>query len=334
MAESIRAPRLLALFDGVPVPHVIDARITSTDYFSADWFQVGFAIASGGPDSLAYWTALGRPVVELRASVDGGATYASLILGKADTVMIDPVNRIARVEGRDLSSNLLDSRPYQAYPGQTSSSIVAAIAARHGLQARIKSTRGLAGRSFGAQIQETVLSQHSRVATDWDMVVRLAQRERYNAYVQARTLHFVPVDDVEGAEVPLSPADFSELQLEHNFKEEQAADLALASWNSQALRTLGLPLLGGTGGDVAIQPNLPATVAADMARDYTLARRRAARTLEGSMPGNVAIGARTRIRLSGVGGAYDRAYHVVSINRSFSPTAGFRQSIRGHQADI
>lgn len=328
-----RAPRLLALFDGAPVPHAVEARVTSTDYFSADWFQAGFAIATSGPDGASFWVSLEQPTVELRVSIDGGGEYSSLILGKVDSIAIDPVNRIARVEGRDLSSSLLDARPYQAYPGQTSSGIVAAIAARHGLQTRIKQTRGLAGRIFAAQQQETVLSQHSRIATDWDMVVRLAQREGFNVYVQGRTLHFVPADETDGIEIPLTPGDFVDLHVERNLKEERASAVALGSWNSQASRAMGVPGAGAPFADMAVQPNLPAAVAAAMARDHTRARRQGARTLEGSMPGNTDIGARSRIRIVGIGGGYDRVYHVESVERTFSPISGFRQRIRARQAD-
>lgn len=333
MADPVRAPRLLALFDGVPVPHAMEARVTATDYFSADWFHAGFAIASDGPDGPAFWASVGQPVVDLRISLDGGSTYVTLIVGKADTVTLDPLNRIARLEGRDLSSGLLDARPYQAYPGQTASGIVAAIAARHGLEARITPTRGLAGRAFASQQQETVLSQHSRVVTDWDMVVRLAQREGYNAYVQGRTLHFEPVDEATGPETPLVSGDFIELRVEHNLREARAADLGMASWNSQASQALGLVRQGAATGDVAIQPNLPATIASAMAREYTKSRRQAVRVLDGTMPGETALAPRSRIRLSGIGAGYDRAYHIETIDRSFSPVTGFRQRIRARQAE-
>lgn len=79
---------------------------------------------------------------------------------------------------------------------------------------------------------------------------------------------------------------------------------------------------------VLVRPNLTADQALELARN-TLAQILAHQwTVVAQMPGDVTTGARDGLRLLGTQTAFDQAYTIVEIDRTLSPTAGFRQTIR------
>ncbi len=333
MPVMIRAPRLQVKVDGQPVAGAIDATVTSTNYFSADCFQVTLAGEADPIHSYAYWSSARRPRIEVLMSVDAGATYTSLLIGQVDNLSIDPVNKLICLDGRDLSAGMVDSCVQQAFVNQSGSAIVALLALRHGLDIEVMPTPGMVGRLYGAGYDEVALGQYSRGLTEWDVVVRLAQQANYDAYVQGSTFYFQPVSFRSKTAVPLTSDDVVSVRLERALCIPENVTIGLASWNSQTRDSYATAweTSGPSGQYFVSQPNLPSGMINQLVIQYNAELERHRCAIEIAMPGDLRIWPRGRLAFSGTGTSFDRTYDIECVRRSYSPMSGFRQHVRARQ---
>lgn len=287
-------------------------------------------------------------LVEVQFSLDRGLSYKSVIQGMADSIAIDPIRSIVRVDGRDLSARLVDACSQGAFANQSASEIVTAIALRNGLIPQAYPTPGLAGRFYGNGNEEVFLSMYSRNVTEWDVVTDLAQRTGYDAFVQADTLYFQPSAYERSEPVDVYVGHMTDVQLERTLPVVSDAEVAVRSWNSQLQKSFRTDLGQFTGGvasdinasiattayqQVVTVPNLRIDDVSGMVGRLVRDLEQRRRCLEFEMPGELQLTARSRIRLADTNTAFDGLYDVESIQRSFSPTTGFRQRVRARSSD-
>ena len=77
-----------------------------------------------------------------------------------------------------------------------------------------------------------------------------------------------------------------------------------------------------------IRPNLTADQALALARNALAQIVAHQWTLVAHMPGDVTTGARGGLQLFGTLTDFDQTYTIIEIERTLSPTIGFRQTIR------
>ncbi len=337
---SLRQARVSVKIDGQLVDATIDARVVSTNYYSADWFQVSFALASGTFPSISYLSDTGAAEVTVGISVDNGVTFSDLIVGRADTVVADPINQVARMEGRDLSGSMVDSPLQQTFVNQNASAIAAMIALSHGLDIDVVPTPDLFGRADGTDYTTLGLGQFCRDQTEWDLIVRLAQQVGYDAYVSGRTFYFRPVASRSTSMVVVTTDEVIGVQLERRLEIADNPLINLATWDY-----LSQTQFGDTGNSAALGgvhltgrrqvysslPNMTPAALAWLATQRRDEMFRHQRSINLTMPGNLEIWPRSQVLLSGTGSAFDRKYDVECVDRVFGPTTGFRQHIRARQ---
>ncbi len=336
-AGIVRRPRLRVLVDGTVVPTAIDARVVSNNYFSADWYYINFAVAEDPHFTASYWASVRRPLVEVQLSIGDASAFESVIVGYADSVSIDSIRSLVRVEGRDLSALLVDSCLHEAFPNYTADAIVSLLALRHGLKPRVLPTPGMVGRLFGGAQQEMGISYHSRATTDWDLIVRLAQQSGYDAYVQGWDFYFQPTKSRQRSAIQIDRGGVTDLRLERDLSQPSIDRLAAVSWDSQLAQSIHespstLTASSTNGAQVMLGPNLaPGAIARAMAQIIAETTQQA-RSIEITMPGETEITARSSIRLQGTGTDFDCVYDVECVDRMFSPVSGFRERIRARQS--
>jgi prophage tail gpP-like protein len=120
------------------VPGLLQANITTSNYFSADSFSLIFTLTEISLSCLTSWVDLSAPLVTVADASSPIST--DLITGTADSLIIDPILRTISIEGRDLSARLVDSYSQRDYVNQTASEIVETIAQDHGLIAQATAT--------------------------------------------------------------------------------------------------------------------------------------------------------------------------------------------------
>src|ERR1700761_1189104 len=174
------------------VSGLLRASITTTNRFSADTYALTMAIDNGSPENVSFWSNLAAGLVDVVAvtSTPSGEIYQSLITGMIDTLHVDPIQRIVGLEGRDLSSSMIDCYRQQDFVNQTASEIVAAIAQYHNLQPIVTPTSGNVGRYYSDGYTKLSLGQFSRLQSDWDLVVQLARQNDFDVFVQGQSLYF------------------------------------------------------------------------------------------------------------------------------------------------
>src|SRR5271170_7889522 len=86
-----RSPRLRVLANGNPMPGAIEAEVISNNYYGADRFTVSLALGSDpNYGATQFWASTVDILVEVQFSLDGGASFTSLVMGSVDNVSIDP----------------------------------------------------------------------------------------------------------------------------------------------------------------------------------------------------------------------------------------------------
>jgi phage protein D len=187
---QLRQPRLQVLADGMILPGVLATEVTSNNYYAADRFSVRLAI-SADPQGLASWDARTASSIELQIGL-GASGWTSLITGNIDSLSADPIAGTVQIEGRDLSSGLIEARTQEAFANQTASDVATILAGRHGLTAQATATTTPVGRYYSADHNRVTLDRFTRASTEWDLLVWLAQQENFDVFVTGTSLYFQP----------------------------------------------------------------------------------------------------------------------------------------------
>lgn len=338
--SELRAPSLLVLAEGVPVRGAFAAQICSTNHFGADRFRISVALSADPAMGAAFWAAAGELALDVQAAVDGFT--ASLIQGLVDRVDIDPVQGVVRLEGRDRTALLIEARTQETFANQTSSEIASLLASRHGLTADVVATTTPVGRYWQLEHDRITLNQFSRATTEWDLLIGLAARERFDVWVSGSTLHFRPPSRTPsiGAVLrpvwtPSGPATVIDLRLERSLTLARDIEVVVKSWNSRQAQSFEQTARATRSNQrsqrvqryVYIVPDLTPDAALQLAQQRLSELTRYERVVVADMPGDVTLDPRAMVRVEGTTSNFDQDYFIDTIDRHLDPR-GFRQTVR------
>ncbi len=327
-ASSVRAPRVDVLLNGSRLAGVIDAEVSSIGHFSADRFRLRVALSA---NAISLWDQTAM-AMDLRLSL--GGSWVSLVQGNVDRIDVDPIRREVELEGRDLTAGLIEARTQEAFVNQTSSDIATLLAGRHGLQADVTATTVPAGRYYQSEHSRITLGQFSRATTEWDLLIYLAQREGFDVWVEADTLHFKPADTDAANGIVLAPADCLDLKLERSLTLARDIEVVVKSWNSRQKQAFSETARqsAARGGAalryVYVVPNLTPAAALQRAQRILAELSQHERNVTVTLPGELAMQPRMPLALSGTGTGFDGSYEIAEVTRRFSERSGFVQMVR------
>jgi len=305
--------------------NVLSADIASTSSFSADTFSVTLAIGSGPLDSTAFWSSVSEAYVEIFSS----DMTICFITGMADMVLIDPLQGIIKVEGRDLSSRLIETSPEQDFVNQTAAEIVTSVASKHGLLPTIVPTTGMTGRFYGDNFTRLSIGKFTNVRSEWDLVVELARECQYDVYVNGQTLYFEPTAVLTGTPLILTLDILSSLRIERALWISASPVVQMSTWSSQDLAVYS-QTEGATASTSAYffsGSNLTSSQVSQYSARYLNEITRMSQIVSAEMPWTDSINTRTPVYLYGAGGTLDGAYRVDHIDRQFRTSTGSRQRL-------
>lgn len=326
----LRAPRLLVLANGAPLPRATEACVTSGGAFGADRFRVQAALAGDA----ALWADTAQIAVDVQISLSPAAGFVSLVQGLADSVAIDPLRGTLTLEGRDLSAALMEARTQEVFANRTASEIATILAGRHGLAADVQATTTPVGRYWELEHDSLTLNTHTRGTTEWDLLTTLAQHEGFDLSVSGGALHFRP-GQMQPAALPL--AALMSVRLERALTFAGDISVTVKSWHSRA--GAGCTATARTQRGAASSRNY-VFVAPNLTQDAAnaLAQRRLAELtahewqLRAEMPGELALMPRHYVQLYGSQTLFDTVYRIDEIERRLHATHGFSQTLRARAA--
>lgn len=338
--NSWRSPSIQVLANGSAISGAIEAEVFSNNNFTADRFSARIAIGADLAHNLTFWANAQGLQVDIRFSLDG-AHFQSLIQGLVDSVTVEPMAASVRIEGRDLTAALIESRSQESFSNRTSSEIAALIAERHGLTPIVTPTTTPVGRYYQDEHDRITLGLFSRAITEWDQLVFLARQEGFDVFVQGTALFFQPPQpsDVH----MLRPTDLTDLRLRRSLTLARDIEVTVKSWNSreknafvQTARSTTRRSGSGGGGFGGQRPQRYTFVRANLTPEQALqlAQRKLSeltrheKIIEATLPGELSLGPRSQVALSGTGTDFDQTYFLDVIERSLSAHRGFVQRLR------
>lgn len=338
-----RAPRLRLTANGQVLTGALEAEVVSNNYYAADRFSVIVAL---GPDpwaDAAFWAAASDILVDVQFSLDGGASFVSLIQGAVDDINIDPILGLVHIDGRDLTAALIEARTQETFANRTSSEIASLLAQRRDLTPHVAPTSTPIGRYYQSEHDRTTLNQFSRTTTEWDLLVFLARHEGFDLFIQGRALYFQPAAQSVGSVLALTPKDVLDLRLGRSLTLARDIEVVVKSWNSR--ENLALAQRASTSGSdsagrsdssaqryVFMRPNMTPDEALRFAQRKIAELTRHERTIRISMPGELALTPRSMIALEGTGTSFDQTYYIDVIERRFRQNGGLIEHVIAHNS--
>jgi hypothetical protein len=338
--NSVNATSVLIAVNGSPVQGLLHASLQATNCFSADTYALAFAMGPPPLGDITFWSSMTAGYVEVAASGDYGTTSLRLITGMIDAVVIDPIHGTVAIDGRDLSSSLIDSYRQQSFVNQTASEVVSVIARNHGLFPIVTPTTISVGRYYGDGYTRLSLGDFSRLRSDWDLLVELARENSFDVFVEGGSLFFQPSSVFRGTPVRITSFDVQGMRIERNLLLPSGTSARVHSWNSQnmasyasdygagSLDSAGISVTAGSQPYLFSASNLTPQQTSASAGRYATELGRLSTMLHLEMPWDVSLSPRMFILLDGVGAFIDGTYRIDGIDRHYNSTSGSTQSIR------
>jgi hypothetical protein len=327
---NVRQPALQVLANGTPVAGVYEAEVRSNGYLGADSFM--FRAALGSID-YAVWTAL--PIqIEIQFGING--TWQSFITGSADDIEVDAIQNNILVNGRDLTAVFIAAQTHESFENLTSSEVAVLFSGRHGILASVTPTSTPIGRYYQDGHTRSVLSQHGRATTEWDILSWLAQQEGYDVWISGDTLYFQPAStSVLGAAV--APANCLDMRLKRDLSISAGFTIQVQSWDSASQQGIAAQATygsrtTGTASMVALRPNLSVGDAQILALRMASQLSGHERTLSYEIPADLTTMPRMQIQLADTNTDFDGSYTVYEVERRFSVRHGFTQQVQARRA--
>jgi len=337
VSES-RQPRSIIRVNDQEFPCVTDWDVENNRFFDADTFRVEFAV-SGFPQGRgpAWWLDTDDLFVEVLAGFPSdpnnftAGELVSLIYGRVDDLDWNLGDPTMIVSGRDLTSQMIDTKTSEKYPNKKASDIAGVIAAKYGLTPKIAATSERVGTYYD---QDHVRLQSEQ--TEWDLLTWLAREEGFQVYVSGRNLYFGPVGEVAEPMklVYTPPTDFAPAQIDQeqvSFSQVKtlAKDISVTvkSWNPKKKRVFKDTARGAGGHGQAQEyvrniPGLDQQQVRDRAKQILAELTQHEMNLNFSGPAthNLVIG--QKIELTGTGTRADQSYYPDTIRRIMSGSYG------------
>jgi phage protein D len=323
--SETRVPTMAVFASGVPVAGILDVEVSSSNYLAADRYRLRASLTASGYD---IW-ATDQIDLEIRMGLDGA--WASMITGPVDRIDVDPSRGEVSVEGRDFTARFIEARIRQNFENQTSSQIALTLAARRGLVPAVVPTTALVGRDFQNDYARTTLDQHARVTTEWDLLVRLAELEGFDVWIEGQSLYFAPASQ-SSASLALSPRDCMSMRLQRNLPLAAGLSVAVKSWDCRGSQAIVQSAASdGAAGDapdyVVVRPNLSADAAQSLAQRLLSQMAQQGRCITIDMPGDLTTQPRGVLSVFDTSTDFDGLYVITSVERRMSFHEGFTQTL-------
>lgn len=352
-SAAVRHPRLQLLANGVPLAGVRSAEIESNNHYAADRFSLTVVLGVDQLWTADYWSSQAAITLDVQigfvpdGAPEAAASWTSLVQGPVDTLEIDFPARLVRVQGRDLSAAMMAAHTQETFTNRTSSEIATLIAQRHNLTAQVTATDTMVGRYYELEHDRITLNQFSRTATEWDLLVFLAQQEGFDLFVQGTTLYFQPAN-VKSSSADLvlrpvataaGPANVMGLRMERTLALAGDLEVTVRSWNSKQQNAFSQTATGRSGSGsgqsyVLVRPNLLPDEAMKLAQNWLATLAQQERVISVMMPGELELTPRSIVALEGTGTAFDQVYFVDSIERQLRFDSGFVQHVRAKNSNV
>jgi hypothetical protein len=343
-STAVRAPRASACVNGATINSVMRFDVTLSGSTKSSRFELTVSTLESGPPY--WWQPLRLVPITVSISVTNseGDDEINVIEGLADSVAYDPINGVARIDGRDYSAVLINSSYQDSYCNQTSSEIATQIAARHGFMPVITDTSMLVGSYQGNDHNQVLLNAHSHVLSEWDVLSGLATKERFELFVSGTNLIFGPLESLQTNYLTLTLSDMKSIRFRQECPLSGQNTVTVKSWNSWLGQTLSyaadqttdgsasnpLALSADAGIEVAlVRPNLTSQAVQQIAQNYANKLRQESTSVEIVIPGESSIQPFDVVTVTGIGPNFDSDYLVRSVRRQFSPTTGLVDFIHG-----
>jgi phage protein D len=307
------------------VPGILDVEVDSNSYQSANRYRVRASLTASGYD---VWAA-DQIQLEIRLALDGA--WESMILGPVDRIAVDPARDEVVVDGRDLTASFIEARTQESFENQTSSDIATTLALRHGLVPMVTPTTALVGRNFQNDHVRSTLDQHARSSTEWDLLVRLAELENFDVWVDGQTLNFAPLG-ANSDPILLMPSDCISMRLERSVALTAGLSVAVKSWDCRGTQSISqTATTSGYSGDAAsyvvVRPNMTADAAQNLASRIVSLMAQQGRVVHIDMPGDLTTCPRGSLTITDTGTDFDGLYMITSVERFISFEHGFSQTV-------
>jgi hypothetical protein len=341
-ANRVEAPRVRAQFNGISIDSITHMEVSLNGSRKSSHFELTVSTGGSVPNGCWLESSPGMAAVKILMHFQQNGSEINLFEGLADSVAYDPINRLARVEGRDYSSVLISSSYQDAYCNQTASEIASQIAQRHGFNSSIAQTTALVGSYQCDGYNQVLLNTHSRIISEWDLLNNLAINEGFELFVSGTTLVFAPSASLQTNYLTIHNADVKSVKFRRVLPLSGQTSLVVKSWNSwlnQMIQyTDGQPddqtpsestgLNSDLGTEIAIvRPNLTSSVTEQLAQRYSSAMAERLLSVELVLPGETSLKPLDILTIVGNGPNFNADYVVRSIRRQFSEAGGFTESI-------
>ena len=347
---TARRPRLRVLANGAVVNGAKSAEVSSNGYLQADRFRVDIATGVDPSMPLAWWSDTLPIKIEVQigfipdGAAEGQAAWQSMLIGNVDHLDADPIAKCITVEGRDLSSLLVEAKTQETFSNQTSSQIATILAGRHGLTPMVTATFRPVGQYYQLEHDRTTLNNFSRQTTEWDLLTYLAEQEGFDVWVSGNNLYFQPAPPATAAPFPIvydptsGALNVSHLRMERSLTVANDIQVTVKSWNTKhktayirIVKAAGVKRPKG-GGPVQNYVRTVANKTPDeclkIGQQVLADLSKHERILSVDMPGELTLSTRSMASLTGTGTAFDQTYYVAEVERDISFDGGFKQRLR------
>lgn len=335
-----RRTELVVILDGRQIFGLLHASIVTTNCFSSDSYSLTFAMGPQPLGNLIFWSSLSSAYIEISATTGPEGVSQDLISGMIDTITIDPIRGTVAIEGRDLSSFLIDSYRQQDFVNQTASEVLEVIALYHGLTPVVTATSTSVGRYYGDGHTRLSLGQFSRLGSDWDLVVQLARENTFDVFVQGNKLFFQPATSAQEVPLRITLPEVKIIRFERNIATASKTKARVQSWNSQHMTSYasdGTDDRAGLSQEPAATPgqlylfsasNFSSEQVTGSAARYATELSRLSTVLHIEMPWDLSLSPRRLLLMDQTGSQLDASYRIDNMERHYSTTSGSSQIIR------
>lgn len=345
--ETFRRPRCRVLVDGSVVDGCHSIELSTSNFGQAGSFFVRLASHAGQASPTTSW--LNDDTVDVSIQLgflpigmpEGSLSWQEMMSGRVDRIRLDPIGGTMTLEGRDYAARLLDLPVTESFLNCTSSEVARRLAERCGLSVSGDPTTSIIGQYYQIEHARLALSRFSNFGTAWDLLSTLAQFEGFDLWVQGSILYFQSAASKDGdvRHIDFRPADqnsaspslnISGLSLERSLALSGGLPVSVSSWNSRQRKRVSARSGSATAGSTAVslnivRPNLLPDTAKMLADGIFSQTSGHERTLTATMPGDLVLSPRDRLRLTGIGASWDGNYRVDSVDREMTLSSGFVQ---------
>ena len=333
----VRLPRLRAVVNETVIIGPSSAHVTHHSSCIAATFSLLIPLTGAAGPNIQQWLSFNKIHVRIQIATTPAGRFTDLIEGYCDTIQVHPTSRYLRLDGRDRSASLLDSKTSADFQNQTASEIVTSLADRHGLTPVTASISDFVGRRYASNTNIVTLTQFAKLTSDWDILVALAQAHGYDLFVVGTSLYFQPSATSSDPAQDIPYPSLLGIRMSRSLSLSNGVKVTVASWNSAIGSAIAESAettppnssdsLTQTQKYTMMQPNLSSANAKALATQVAETISGEAMSIQFEMPGEISLDPRRPIRLIGSGTGFDTIYKIGAIVRSYRSHSGFSQAV-------